>query len=95
MQRIGGDTLKAADKLVLPLGTGVEATEAIINTVVYPLPVTGLEMQRRDLLKCTPIAAIKGIFPLQIKRACQRLLRRFTQAVHQEQTHLGRHQLTE
>src|SRR5690606_34629912 len=64
----GGGQEPAAD-LVLPLGTRLEAAQAMGDAVLDALVVTGLEMQAVELLPAAPVAAVQGVLAAEIDGA--------------------------
>ena len=61
--------LEAARELVLALGAGVEAREALADAEVDALVVAGLEMQLRVVLGAAPVAAVERVGADDVERA--------------------------
>src|SRR5690606_9498049 len=61
VQAPGWHRLEAALDLVFTLRTGVEAPEAMADTVVDALVVAGFEVQELVVGRCTPVAPVECV----------------------------------
>src|SRR4029450_9264712 len=70
--REGWDRKIAALNLVVALGAGLDALQAVGDGVVDRLVVAGLEMQEGVALQAAPVAAIERVVALKVERAADR-----------------------
>ena len=69
VRRVGRDRHVAARELVLALGAGLDARQAVRDRVVDRLIVADLEMQARMMLDRAPVAAVEAIAADEVERA--------------------------
>ena len=64
---VGNDRLETANQLVLALGAGIEALQAMADGVLHALVETGFEVQPIKLRQATPVAPIQAVAADQAK----------------------------
>ena len=72
VRRIGRDRQVAARQLVLALGAGLDARQAVLDGVVDRLVVADLEVQAGVVLDGAPVAAVEAVAADEVQRAGNR-----------------------